>query len=251
MTYNSGTVIASSTLNRLPVNLQERIMKLSKLLVAISAAFVAQTASAGVITVLVDDFSANLNGRTMAFSVGSGTSTIESQGAYPTSPFLNISVGATSTNPDNSNTSTFSLGYTGFALPTGASAGTVTFAALYNGFGGQTPVPNTVGLGVPTTVNLVNATNFTAAGLGPFTTVGGYNGGAITILFNSPSTRSWDILIDNVSASFNCGAVADATVSISQYAAGNYRCVPVPGSLALLGMGGLAAGLLARRRAAK
>jgi PEP-CTERM motif len=235
-------------------------LKVSTLVSAVALALTAQAASAAVVTVIIDDFSiaanAAANGRTPSFTSGSGTATIESDTLYPTSPFLNISVGALPTTG-----ASFSLGYAGYALPTNATAGTVTFAALYNGVSGPvgSTTPNTVGLTSPTGTTLINVTDLVAAT--PVTTVGAYTGGAFAVLFNTPATRSWDILVDNVGASFNCSGVgaptANVSVSLADYKASNYTCgavvttVPVPGSLALLGLGGLALGFAARRRSSK
>jgi PEP-CTERM motif len=230
-------------------------MKVSKLVSALALAFTAQAASAAVITVVVDTFAsvAPVNGRTFGFIDNLGAPVlganvnagIASDLLFPTSPYLSIGV-----DPSPLVGASFLLSYSGFVLPANATPGVVTFTTLDDGIGKLAnalgPAINTVGVGPTGTTStpLTPTTNVGAAG--------SYAGGAISILFNSPATRSWDILIDNVGATFNCANDFGANRSISLTDLATYSCpVPVPGSLGLLGLGGLVLGFAARRRSSK
>ena len=221
-------------------------MKLLKIASAIALGLVGQVASAGVITVTVDDFSiaafnqAGNNNRTGTFTAGSGTASTGGLVAdFPTAPVLGISVDAFA------GPTTYKLGYDGIALPGGATPGSVIFTVLRNNFGGDNG-------GTANTVNLNGGANTALPSPTANVTLSPYAGGAFSLTFNNPPTRTWDILIDNVSVSFNCATAKDQSISLAQFNDTKISCtnnVPVPGSLALLGLGGLVAGLLSRRRA--
>jgi MYXO-CTERM domain-containing protein len=215
-------------------------LKFSKLAASLAFGLAAQAASAGVITVIVDDFATD-PGRSGSFTAGSGTAGVVNDSGYVTSPVYSIAVGQTPTTG-----STYTLGYGAIALPTGATA-TYGFTLLSSD-ADENGTPNKAN---GTNLNIAQTQN-TAVNLGAYT------GGAISIVFNQIATRSWDIVIDNVALQVTCGdaSVKDQTLSLTGYASflkgnGGACGVPTPGPLALLGLGGLAAAFVTRRRTSK
>jgi hypothetical protein len=216
-------------------------MKLSKIAVSLAMVGAAQAASAGVITVIVDDFNSGSGGTFVATPAGSVTGTVFSVGAgnnvFTVSANAIVGGGAT-------------LSYTpGVTLPANAGVASLSYDMVFSNLGNPNSILNQV------TAN-GTSTNYGYVG-GPsgnptITTAVAYTSGANIVLnFVDNRALSWDLAIDNIKVSFNCNAVADTTYnSISAYVTGSssLRCVPEPGSMALLGLGGIAAAFAARRR---
>ena len=239
-------------------------MKFSKFLAVPLMALGATAAHAAVVTVVIDDFNATASGvtRTMTgFSLPTGTGTgaaIVSDSAYTASattsgsPALSIAVGQT---PSAGNTYTLSYSYAAgtFAPGTVVDYG---FNVLSNqsgtaAFPGSGAVANTVNTATLADQSAANAATSYFFGVAPGAT-------SFNLVFNATATRAWDVVIDDVAVKLDCSTITAPTTFLSwaafQRAVGNTGCttsVPVPGSLALLGLGGIAAGLVSRRRAAK
>lgn len=222
-------------------------MKLSKFAVAVSTAFIAQASSAALISVQIDSFDGPGLALGGTFQVTSITPNDPNAVAYTVNALGSPSRLAVSAQ-DGYNfqakltyDATVNLGLASLATYAGTN-GAVVYSIVSNDLGGGSITP---GAGV------------TVAGpSGPFSPPY-VLGSTFALSFNSNGTSSWDVSIDNIGVQFECSSVA-RPVSYTSIAAfttamGKNSCatVPVPGSLALLGLGGIAAGLVSRRRAAK
>lgn len=226
-------------------------MKLLKLVSAVAVALASQAASAGVIQVLVDDFnglgpitsnsptSTGLAaGGTFAFLTANNGAAVAIPSAGLTSSVNDGGSGRFAVNAANEYTYTASLTYTpGLTLAAGATA-TLQYNVVTSDLGGGSITPGGV---VP-------------AGGAAF--LPSYTGGNIVLNFASNATKSWDFSLDLLQINVTCAneASTTGTISIADYNrlyGSKTSCanVPVPGSLALLGLGGIAAGLVSRRRA--
>jgi MYXO-CTERM domain-containing protein len=227
-------------------------MKLTKLMASLGFAFAAQATSAATITVIIDDFNGtgtSMTGLYAPFSSsgltagGAYTSASTFTLAYVQGGYFNLAVG---TNALTTGTLSYNPGinYNYFGGTNGQVLFTLADTDQAGGIvnGHITPI-----IDIPATIIYQNAYT---------------NNASIDIVFNSAATKAWDVAIDNVSVSFDCAAARDnATLSLSQYLsiAENQSSagictpsqVPLPGSLGLLGLGGLAAGFVSRRRVQK
>jgi hypothetical protein len=232
-------------------------MKILKLVSAVAIALASQAASAGVIQVMVDDFNGvgpitsasptsvglasggTFEFLTGAFFNGTTTSGVAIPNAGLTSSVNNGGNGVLSVSADAGYTYTARLTYApGIVLPTGATA-QLTYNVVRSDQAGGSITPGGV---VP------------VGDSGPY--LGSYTGGNIVLNFASNATRAWDFSLDLLQLNINCANEANTTgaISIADYTrlyGQKTSCanVPVPGSLALLGLGGIAAGLVSRRRA--
>ena len=237
-------------------------MKLLKLSAVLATAFAAQAASAGVVFVEIDSFNdmtlpvtspgltgvvppSQQLGQGNLVLGGSWTVNAPTAQAYVADGLFNVAIGTS--------TGSGTLQYTAaasavdFASVAGTSNGQIYYSLVYSDHAGNT----IAGSAIP----LYNYPSGSATQVlySAYT-----NNAAVALSFNGTGTRSWDVAIDSIGVSFNCANLAaDTTVSYSNLASffsgRNNSCaaVPVPGSLALLGLGGIAAGLVSRRRAAK
>ena len=219
-------------------------MKLVKIAAALAAAFAAHAASAAVITVTVDDFS---TATTAGAVTSTGTSTWASGAPNNVFSVSNTLFG----------TGTVTLTYNPglLALPTGATNAQIMYTVVANDKTNLTENASAVN----TVTANGSASNYTVVPPA-VETVAPYTAGAnIVLTFTSTATRAWEIAIDDLKVTYECGAAVEPTTfsSIGAFnvsmARNQSSCVPVPvpGSLALLGLGGFAAAFAARRRQVK
>jgi hypothetical protein len=226
-------------------------MKILKLVSAVAVALASQAASAGVIQVMVDDFngvgpitsnsptSAGLAaGGTFEFLSANNGAAVAIPSAGLTSSVNDGGSGRFSVNAADGYTYTARLTYTPGLTLAGDATATLQYNVVTSDLGGGTITPGGV---VP-------------AGGAAF--LPSYTGGNIVLNFASNATKSWDFSLDMLQINVTCANETSTTspISIADYNrlyGQKTSCanVPVPGSLALLGLGGIAAGLVSRRRA--
>lgn len=227
-------------------------MKLSKIALSLAMVGAVQAASAGVITVIVDDF--NTAG-VRPFVASNGSLTFGVVDSTTGVGFVgNNANGVFSVNAGSFIGGSGTLTYTpGVVLPANALGATLNYSMVFSNLGNPNPPP---------ILNIIEAngttTNYGAVGglsgnPAISTAVAYTSGDNIVLKFVDNRAVSWDLAIDNVGVSFVCNSVADKTyTSISDYTSvlrgQGIQCVPEPGSMALLGLGGIAAAFAARRR---
>jgi hypothetical protein len=217
-------------------------------------------AHAGLITVVIDNFNSpslaspgvvsttllgNPDARNPAFTVGT------SGGKFAIDLSTNVSAEV-------------SLSYGSVPLPTGFTSADVSYVVTFSNLGNHSLAAN--GVGGPNTITVSSAAANSYFALpnaaNPDGVVGSsaFGGGNLTLLFKTPSTRSWDLSIDSLELRINCAGVADATYDVKStpagpvsglvayIASGPTSCakVPVPASSALVVLGLL--GLALRRK---
>ncbi len=227
-------------------------MKILKLVSAVAVALASQAASAGVIQVMVDDFngvgpitSASPTSTGLAAGGSFSFLTAANDGGAVAIPSAGLTSsvndggsGRFAVNAADGYTYTARLTYTpGLTLAAGATA-TLAYTVVTSDLGGGSITPGGI---VP-------------AGGAAF--LPSYTGGNIVLNFASNATKSWDFSLDMLQINVTCANENSTTgpISIADYNrlyGQKTSCanVPVPGSLALLGLGGIAAGLVSRRRA--
>jgi hypothetical protein len=226
-----------------------KFMKLSKIALSLAALLATGAAMAAPITVIIDDY-----------NYSAGPSFVPA-GALPSAAVSLGGNGATwvwnSITPDTTfNRGSTAVGMNGtaftFSTPAADVVATGTLSYL-SGF-------NYAALGGTAGTGSFSYTIVTSDLSGTITPVSGsayVSGAAINLAFNASLTKSWDVSIDQLGVSFECANSANlkgTTFKIGDLAAGACTppvTVPVPGSLALLGLGGIALGLVARRRSIK
>ncbi len=221
-------------------------MKLSKIALSLASALATSAAMAAPITVLIDDY--NYFAGPLAATLPNASTALGPNGAT----WL-----WTSVTPDNAfNRAATSVGMNGSAFifnnPVDVtSAGTLSYLAGFN----YAVLGGTAGTG---SFNYSVVSNDLGAGtITPASGTAYVSGAAINLAFSSSGTKAWDASIDQLGVTFECANSASlqgTTFKIGDLKAG--ACtppvrVPVPGSLALLGLGGIALGLVARRRSIK
>jgi hypothetical protein len=230
-------------------------MKLSKLMAALSVGLMAQAASAAVITVIVDDFNGNGTSQAGLFlpftspatagltAGGVYTPGLAQSLAYLANGSFNfaagVDVGATGTLSYNLNLGVNNPGVNYTAIGGVAGTGKVVYTVVDSDLANNTINGNSVNV-IQSPATQIFADNYASNAI-------------ISLVFNGTTTRAWDVAIDSIGVSFECGAPGAAReITLAQLAQLSCRtAVPVPGSLALLGLGGIAAGLISRRRATK
>jgi hypothetical protein len=223
-------------------------MKLSKLMAALSVGFMAQAASAAVITVIVDDFNGGGPSQAGLFlpftspatagltAGGVYTPGVAQSLAYLANGSFNfaagVDVGATGTLSYNPGVNYAAIGGV-------VGSGKVVYTVVDSDLSGNTINGNPVNV-IQSPATQIFADTYAS-------------NATISLVFNGTTTRAWDVAIDSIGVSFECGAPGAAReITLAQFAQLSCRtAVPVPGSLALLGLGGIAAGLISRRRATK
>lgn len=224
-------------------------MKFNKLATSLITAFAVPAASAGVITITIDDFNvaaapSPLSANWTTPGGGSWTWTSVTPGSAAALVQSYVSGGNFVINTPNESNFAGSLTYatTVAYAGIGGTNGKLVFTAVNSDNPGNSingvSIPDNSGL--PATLSTAYA-----------------SGGAVALNFLGSPVKAWDVSIDMIGVSFDCGSVnSGAYASMSDFLSAlrqnaNGSCVPVPGSLALLGVGGLAAALVARRRQAK
>jgi PEP-CTERM motif len=232
-------------------------MKFSKIALSVASLLSASVVMATPITVVIDNY-----------NYVAGPSFVPA-GALPSAAVGLGPNGATwtwnSISPDSVfNRASTSVGMNGsvFAFSTPAAdviaTGTLSYLSGYN----YVAVGGTAGTG---TFNYTTVTTDLTGTITPVTGAGYVSGAAINLAFNASLTKSWDVSIDQLGVTFECANAAALKPSTTYTSAATYAIsevgqgacgtpvvtVPVPGSLALLGLGGIALGLVARRRSIK
>jgi hypothetical protein len=224
-------------------------MKLSKIALSLAAALATSAAMAAPITVVIDDY--NYFAGPLFVPAGALPSASTALGANGATWVW------TAISPDNAfNRAATSVGMNNSAFifnnPVDVTAaGTLSYLAGFN----YVALGGTAGTG---TFSYTTVTNDLSAGTITPTSGSSYiSGAAINLAFSSSGTKAWDVSIDQLGVTFECANSANikgTTFKIGDLAAGACTppvTVPVPGSLALLGLGGIALGLVARRRSIK
>lgn len=221
-------------------------MKTIKFAAGLVTALAVQAASAGVITIVIDDFN-YVN--TPAPISQSGWTT--SGGGTWTWNAINPSTAAGLVQSYTEGAKFVVNTPTGVTYQASlAYATTVNYAA----FGGTNGQLSFIVATSDQSGNSINGSPIPAltSPLPPLTFYNPYaSGGAIELAFNGAPVKAWDASIDQISVTFDCASQSDGTfASLAQFLSQTKlsSCVPVPGSLSLLGLGGVAAALMVRRR---
>lgn len=224
-------------------------MKFTKLAAGLMTALAAQAASAGVITITIDDFNVDGapsplwdNWTTPGGGNWSWTSVTPGSAAALVQSYVSGGSFVINTPNESNFTGTLAYGTTINYAGLGGTDGKLVFRAVTSDNPGNTINGVTIpdGSGLPATLSSSYA-----------------SGGAIALSFVGAPVKAWDVSIDMIGVSFECAALGPNTYSDYKTFLGtlgrtnNGSCVPVPGSLALVGLGGVAAALVARRRLAK
>jgi hypothetical protein len=223
-------------------------MKLSTLMVSLIAALGVQTAQAGLITVIVDDFSSGAIAAGGTFAVTSGgafASVLPAPSPLP-AVFAGVNFPILTVNANGLIGGGANLTYPGITIPASAGGAVLSYDMVFSNLGNPTTTLNQVDLnGTPTSYGA-----FTAP---PVNTAVSYvSGDSVILKFVDNGALSWDIAIDNIKITFQCNGADDQKFdSVGAFKQGSVSCVPVPGSMGLLGLGGVALALAARRRKAK
>ena len=234
-------------------------MKLTKIAALFATAFAATAASAGQISVTLDDFNYVAGPFIMPLTgLPTASQSVGPNGAAWSWTFIT---------PDTAfNRGSNSIGANGNAfvvsVADNTASGTLSYANAfdYAAFGGT--AASAFFTVVSTDQVFGRISGYSAGAVGPITGLTYASNSALSLAFNS-TNAAWDVSIDNLGISFECAnsdslglSSSYSSITALQRALGGRSCnaaiseVPLPGSFALLGLG-LLAGAANRRRSTK